>query len=505
MMRSTGRSVFLLLGLILALRASAFDWPQLQGNAARTGQTTDSIAPPIRARWIWLGPTLTLRNRDSEPGWPHDLTSRDGYSYPAPTTVPLTIADTVQPVVVGGRLFVGTQEGGVYAIATFDGTTLWSASLPGGTAATAAVEADTVVFASLTGIVRGFGASDGALRWEFDSGKAITGAPLTTAGRVFVADHGGWVTALDVASGAPVWRTRLSAPVLGGMAADDTTLYIGSEDMRVHAVRLADGTIRAQASVRGQSFRMLWPVVHGPFVWVSSVTTPVIGSEYVMESLMEDSPTSTIEEANIARWLSGDTNGGRWPDAGEDWKRLFALRRSDLGESFTVLAGPAEGCGIPVSPPVVTLDGRLLTYFKTRHPTFTTIGAFGTNYSIDICAVNPVTGGRIQINNGQLAGMWMWETDNLYAMTVCGPWLWLRQNYRGTQMVNLYTSAHRFVSARIRSEDGGYMPWDIVYRDTVPGITSAEQPLLGRAGVVVVNATGYMTENFGVTAMEHMP
>lgn len=504
-MRLKRRGVFLLLGLVAAWSASAADWPQLQANAARTGITSDSIAPPIRARWIWVGPTLTLRNRDSEPGWPHDLTSRDGYSYPMPTSVGFTIAETVQPVVATGRVFVGTQEGSVHAIAAFDGATLWSAALPGGTAATAAVDGSTVVFVSLTGIVRGYRTTDGAVLWEFDSGRSITGAPLVAGGRVYVADHGGWVTALVSATGQVVWRQRLTAPVLGGMAADLDTLYVGSEDMRVHALRLSDGTVRATARVRGQSFRTLWPVVHGPFVWVSSVTTPIIGSEYVMESLMDDSPTSTVEEANIARWLTGDTNGGRWPDAGEDWQRLFALRRTDLGSSFTVLAGPADGCGYPAHPPVVAPTGHILTYFKTRHPTFTTVGAFGTNYSIDICAVNPVTGGRIQINNGTLAGMWMWETDNLYAMTVCGPWLWLRQNFRGTQMVNLFTSAHRFVSTEIRTFDGGYMPWDIVYRDTAPQITTGQTPLLGRVGVVVVQNTGYMTENFCVTAMEHMP
>ena len=46
----------------------------------RTGRTTDSVAPPYRARWIWCGPNLTLRNQDSHTGWTNNLQAREGYS-----------------------------------------------------------------------------------------------------------------------------------------------------------------------------------------------------------------------------------------------------------------------------------------------------------------------------------------------------------------------------------------------------------------------------------------
>ena len=76
--------------LLLALPAGATDWPQLQADSRRSGHTRDSVPPPYRARWIWCGPDLTLRNRDSEPGWSHDLRAREGYSYPMPRTVGFT-------------------------------------------------------------------------------------------------------------------------------------------------------------------------------------------------------------------------------------------------------------------------------------------------------------------------------------------------------------------------------------------------------------------------------
>jgi hypothetical protein len=439
-------------------------------------------------------------------GWTDDLTPRDGYSYPVPTSVGFTIAESVQPVVAGGRVFVGTMDGTAFAIDANDGTTLWSAPLAGGTVATAAVSGNVVVFAGATGIVAGFRSDTGSLLWSFDCGKAVTGAPAVRDGTLYVADHGGTVHARDVATGNQVWRSpRLPAPVEGGLAVDDTSVYVGAEDMVVYALRRTDGTVRAQHRVRGQSFRMLWPVAFGTFVWAHSATTPVIGSEYVMETLMADSPDLETEQNNIARWLAGDTNGGRWADAGDDWRHVFALRKNDLGEPFTVLAGPADGVGCPAHPVVIDNAGRVLTYFKTRYPRFTKLGAFGTQYSIDIAAVDPATGRRIPIDNGKLANPWPWETDNLYGLSVGGTQLWLRQNFRGTQVHDLASSTARGVTAEIRHRDGGNFMFDVVYKDQDPPIATSEAPLLGRTAPAISGSRVYIAETFGITALERKP
>jgi hypothetical protein len=72
-----------------------------------------------------------------------------------------------------------------------------------------------------------------------------------------------------------------------------------------------------------------------------------------------------MDQTNILRWLAGDTDAGRWPDASPAWKHLFALRKTDLSEAFTVPDGPADGCGSPAPPPVVDSRGRVLTWFRT--------------------------------------------------------------------------------------------------------------------------------------------
>src|SRR5262249_8525974 len=95
------------------------DWPQLARNPQRTAVSPSGVPPPYQGRWIWCGPDKTLRNTAANPAWPDDLASgtNRGVNYPLPERVPFTIAGRAQPVVSGGRVFIGDMDGSVYALA----------------------------------------------------------------------------------------------------------------------------------------------------------------------------------------------------------------------------------------------------------------------------------------------------------------------------------------------------------------------------------------------------
>jgi hypothetical protein len=103
----------------------------------------------------------------------------------------------------------------------------------------------------------------------------------------------------------------------------------------------------------------------------------------------------------------------------------------------------------------------------------------------------------------------MWpgpESDNLYALTVAGDFVWLRQTFRGTQAINLKTSAHRFVVAEVRHRDNGAFNADVVYANEPKDLPRTPQPpLAGRAPAVVVGPYAYVAETFAVTCVEHKP
>jgi hypothetical protein len=489
----------------------ANNWPQFQQNAARTGRTTLSVAPPYRARWIWTGPELTLRNQESEPGWPDDLTTRDGYTYPIPDTIGFTIAGTVQAIVQGSRLYFATMEGDAYALNIHDGSTLWSADVHGGTLVSAAVLDDIVVFAGVNGIVYAFDTLTGVQQWNYNTKGAITTAPCVSGNNLLIANHKGIVLHIS-AAGNVLWQQQLPAPVVGGIAAVGNSVYVPCENMHVYALNLTNGSIRASQEVRGQSFRLCHPVVYNGQLFVTSVTVPMVGSEYIMEEVMASSNNLEEEEANIRLWLQGNNNGGTWPNASADWQHIFALDAVTLENLFLIPAGPVEGVGMPAPSVVIDNTGRVLRWWKTRFPFLTTQGpAFGTNYTLDIAGINPLNGNRVPINNGQLSGMWPLETDNLYGLTVGGDYLWMRQNFRGTQVINLSNSQHVLAQVTTRYNDGGdFGNAHICYRNTnlnngihdVPYILPQSRTM-GRNGPAIAGSYVFLTEEFAIVAIEN--
>lgn len=488
----TVRTVFLALACLLSVgapAARAADWPQLQGGAARTGRTTDSVAPPYRLKWAWLGPGNTQ------------------------TTLPivggssLTIAGRAQPVIADGRVFIGSMEGGAYAINASTGQTLWSAAIPGGTFSSAAVEGNVVVFVTLRGLVVGLNVTTGGEVWRHDSGHAITGAPCIESGRVYVANHRGDVVALAVSTGTLLWKTRVAAPVEGDIAADAAAVYVPAEDMNVYAVSATGGNVTAQHRVWGQSFQNTNPMIFNGKLWVTSVMGPGRGSEYVFDTMLDSAGSLDEEEMLTARWLNGDTNGGAWPEAARDWRHYFALNIPAMSESFTILNGPTEGVGNPPESAVVDNQARVLFWWRTRYPTLTKIGAPFTRYSVDIAAVNQTSGRRIQIDNGRFSNMWPGpEADNLYQMSVGGNYLWLRQRFRGTQQILLTNSQHHLVQAAVGIRDGGDFTFaDVVYVPSGSPPPSASPDTEGHSAVAIAGGQVYLSEAFGIVALEHRP
>ena len=108
----------------------------------------------------------------------------------------MTLSEQAQPVVAGGKVFIGSIQGGVYGVNYDDGTTLLTGSLSGGTCVAAAVSGTTVVWASITGNICGFSTSGtGSVSplWTVQTNRVITAAPLELNGMIYVADHGGVV------------------------------------------------------------------------------------------------------------------------------------------------------------------------------------------------------------------------------------------------------------------------------------------------------------------------
>lgn len=497
-----------IIGLIIFLISpvsNSQDWKQFQNNSEHHGKVTTQIQPPYRVRWFWIGENLTLRNMSSYPGWPHDLNSRPGHSFPLPTNVNFTISGNVQVVAKDSLLFFGTMDGDAYFVRLFDGETIKKVNLIYPIVSSAAVENNVAVFANLYGQIFGLGIPGGNQLWNYTFPKAVTIAPVINSGKVFCADHSGRVVALDLQSGAQLWSIELGYPVQSTPAANQNFLVVCSEDMNVHLIDANSGLKLKSQRVHGQSFRDTHPVIFDNRVYITAVPAPMFGSEWMMEEVMAGSSSFQDEESKILNWLDGNSP---YPYASPDWKNKYVFTLPLFEQPYQIASGPNDGCGSPPPSMVVDNQNRVLGWFKTRYPTFTnpTVG-FGSSYGMDLMSIDPNDGKRVRINAGTYAGMWMLETDNLYALSVSGNQIWMRQNFRGTQMINLTNANHVYVQVEAQIRDGGNFTGSnisyVVDESELPD--NSQTNWQGRVAPSFAGGYIFLVETYGIVCVERKP
>jgi len=486
----------------LTIELFSQDWKQFQNNSEHHGRVDISIQPPYRVRWIWVGENLTLRNKNSNPQWTDDLTSREGFNFPLPSSTNFTISGNAQAIIKDSLVFVGTMEGNAYFIKLFDGSTYRKISLNAPIVSSAAVEENVAVFATLYGDVYGIKIPEGHVRWKYSFPKVITIAPVINNGRVFCADHSGRTAAINLQTGEVLWTLELKYPIQSTPAANDSYLIVCSEDMNVNVIDAKNGVKLKTRRVQGQSFRDTHPVILDDKVYVTAVPAPMFGSEWMMEEVMAASSSFEDEEQKILDWLNGSSS---IKYSSKDWRNKYVFIIPTLEEPFKIASGPNDGCGSPPPSMVVDNQNRVLGWFKTKFPTLTNprVG-FGSAYGLDIMSINKINGKRERINLGKFAGMWMLESDNLYALSISGNQIWMRQNFRGTQMIDLTNANHFYVQAEARQRDGGiFNEANIIYFETenfIPKTTQTEWQ--GRVAPSFSGGYIFIVEHYALVCIE---
>jgi len=223
----------------------AADWPQLGGNPQHTGYSPEALRPPFSIKW--------------------NVQFQPERLYPA-----------AQAVVVGGRVFLGTESGNLYALDAADGKRLWKfppgkGQRVGPILHTAGVAEGRAFFASMDGCVYAVDAGTGKGAWTFDS-RMRTGfstAVVLADGKVFAANRGGTLFALKQSDGSVAWRAELGCPLLQTPACNDGRVYVAGMDIRLRALDAGTGKrIWRTDPIEGVAFKDYWPVVYRKLVIV---------------------------------------------------------------------------------------------------------------------------------------------------------------------------------------------------------------------------------------------
>lgn len=370
------------------------NWSTLGGDMARTGNgsPTVGVASGRSRGWrVETGSPRTVeyqRAVNSSPAIVDGTVyvgSNDGRVYAVDALtgeiqwqVRLDGPVTSSPTVVDEVLFVGSENGTLYALDCADGDdsttadaeqsdvddpepstqrTVWTATVGGPVRTAPAVAGSTVYVGGSDGTLSALSTQTGRTRWQTTVDEASTDAAVTTptlAGdRVFVGSASGRLYAFGT-GGRRRWRAEVESEIGSAAAVFDGTVYVGSDDGRVHALDVSDGTRRWEAEADGR-------VVGSPAVSREAVYAPSTdGRLYAFDR--DDGAAQWAVETNDAI-LGSPALGGNTLYAGSRDGRLYAVdawhgrvRWSRRLSGPVVFSSPAVVDGI-VS--VGTVDGAL--------------------------------------------------------------------------------------------------------------------------------------------------
>jgi len=171
------------------------------------------------------------------------------------------------PAVANGTVYVGSDDGRLYALAAGDGTKQWHFQTDGEVFSSPAVVDGTVYIGSRDGNVYALNASDGSKQWVFATDRRISSSPVVVDGTVYIGS-GVSVYAIDAGEGTERWHYQTNDIVESSPAVVDGTVYVGSDDGHLYALATSDGTERWRFETRESKSVVPSPAVVDNTVYV---------------------------------------------------------------------------------------------------------------------------------------------------------------------------------------------------------------------------------------------
>ena len=150
---------------------------------------------------------------------------------------------TSSPAVDHGVVYVGTEDGMLYALKASNGNTLWSYQTAAGGAnlSSPGIAKGIVYFGSIDGLVYAFNATNGAKLWTYPTGAEVDSSPTIVNGVVYIGSNDGYLYALNASTGHLLWKYATGGKVTDTPAVENGIVYFGSYDGFVYALHAGTG------------------------------------------------------------------------------------------------------------------------------------------------------------------------------------------------------------------------------------------------------------------------
>ena len=174
------------------------------------------------------------------------------------------------PAVVDGIVYVGSDDGNVYAINATTGAKVWSFSTGGEVQSSPAVVNGRVYVGSNNGFLYALNASTGVQRWSVTTPSGISAAPAVANGIVYIASGNGFLYALNASTGAEIWLYYSGSQVYTP-AVVDGIVYFTSYNGDVQALNASSDVLLWSDNTGGTIDSS--PAVADGVVYVATATT----------------------------------------------------------------------------------------------------------------------------------------------------------------------------------------------------------------------------------------
>ena len=206
-------SIFIVIPLIILFSvpqpAGAEDWPLFRRDALRSGLSTEDWGGVLSLSWRFEAADVLVSS----------------------------------PVIAGGKVFIGSNDGNIYAIDAGTGQELWRFPTGAWVEGAPAVSGDRVFFGCMDRSVYALDVHDGTELWRYGTSCWVVTSPLPLGDTVYIGSMDHRLYALDVSDGSPRWQYRSGSYIGNAQAHSAMTglLYLASDDFKVHALNPATG------------------------------------------------------------------------------------------------------------------------------------------------------------------------------------------------------------------------------------------------------------------------
>ncbi len=170
-----GTLVISLVNLAPVAAQTTGDWPMWRYNPAHTGYNPDTTGPS-QLKLVWRYQTGGMIRSS--------------------------------PALVGGRLYIGSDDEYLYCLDAADGSLRWKYKTDGAVCSAPAVVGNKVYFGSFDHSVYCLDAGSGSLVWKYETGYLVYSSPCVVDDKVFICSNDDHIYCLNAQTGTQVWNFK---------------------------------------------------------------------------------------------------------------------------------------------------------------------------------------------------------------------------------------------------------------------------------------------------------